>query len=245
MVRELSVLQKKLSNYKSIAIITARGGSKRIPKKNIKEFCGKPIIAYSIKAAIDSKIFDEVMVSTDSKEIAEIAKKYGASVPFMRSEELSGDNATTDDTLLEVLNEYKTMGKEFTYMCCIYPTAPFVTPQKLKSAMTIMQEKNPEQIVRSNYIDENGYAQYVFPESKMTRSQDLDKWYHDAGQFYVYNVKKFFKCNGDCTEIIPFIVPEMEVQDIDNVSDWKIAEIKYMILNETRQEMLNIGGETI
>ena len=136
MVRELSVLQKKLSNYKSIAIITARGGSKRIPKKNIKEFCGKPIIAYSIKAAIDSKIFDEVMVSTDSKEIAEIAKKYGASVPFMRSEELSGDNATTDDTLLEVLNEYKTMGKEFTYMCCIYPTAPFVTPQKLKSAMT-------------------------------------------------------------------------------------------------------------
>ena len=246
MVRELSVLQKKLSNYKSIAIITARGGSKRIPKKNIKEFCGKPIIAYSIKAAIDSKIFDEVMVSTDSKEIAEIAKKYGASVPFMRSEELSGDNATTDDTLLEVLNEYKTMGKEFTYMCCIYPTAPFVTPQKLKSAMTIMQEKNPEQIVpmvsysfppqRSNYIDENGYAQYVFPESKMTRSQDLDKWYHDAGQFYVYNVKKFF---------IPFIVPEMEVQDIDNVSDWKIAEIKYMILNETRQEMLNIGGETI
>ena len=202
MVRELSVLQKKLSNYKSIAIITARGGSKRIPKKNIKEFCGKPIIAYSIKAAIDSKIFDEVMVSTDSK-------KYGASVPFMRSEELSGDNATTDDTLLEVLNEYKTMGKEFTYMCCIYPTAPFVTPQKLKSAMTIMQEKNPEQIVpmvsysfppqRSNYIDENGYAQYVFPESKMTRSQDLDKWYHDAGQFYVYNVKKFFKCNGDYT----------------------------------------------
>ena len=255
MVRELSVLQKKLSNYKSIAIITARGGSKRIPKKNIKEFCGKPIIAYSIKAAIDSKIFDEVMVSTDSKEIAEIAKKYGASVPFMRSEELSGDNATTDDTLLEVLNEYKTMGKEFTYMCCLYPTAPFVTPQKLKSAMTIMQEKNPEQIVpmvsysfppqRSNYIDENGYAQYVFPESKMTRSQDLDKWYHDAGQFYVYNVKKFFKCNGDCTEIIPFIVPEMEVQDIDNISDWKIAEIKYMILNETRQEMLNMGDENI
>ncbi len=234
-------MQGKSSNCKSIAIITARGGSKRIPKKNIKEFCGKPIIAYSIKAAIDSKIFDEVMVSTDSKEIADIAKKYGASVPFMRSEALSGDNATTDDTLLEVLNKYKLMGIEFSYMCCLYPTAPFVTPEKLKNAMAIMQKKNPEQIVpmvsysfppqRSNYIDKNGYAQYVFPENRMVRYKDLYKCYHDAGQFYLYNVEKFFACKGDCTEIIPFFVPEMEVQDIDNDSDWKIAEIKYSIMN--------------
>ena len=128
---------------KAIAIITARGGSKRIPGKNIREFCGKPIIAYSIEAALSSGIFSEVMVSTDSGKIADIAEKYGASVPFMRSEKTSDDYATTADVLLEVIHKYKELGKEFDYMCCIYPTAPFVTVQKLKCGMKIMKKEHP------------------------------------------------------------------------------------------------------
>ena len=132
---------------KSIAIITARGGSKRIPGKNIKMFCGKPIIEYSIREAIKSGQFDEVMVSTDSNEIATIAKKCGAKIPFMRSKELASDTATTDETLMGVLNDYKKIGQEFKYMCCIYPTAPFVTADKLRSAMQLMRDKNPEQII--------------------------------------------------------------------------------------------------
>ena len=120
---------------RAVAIITARGGSKRIPGKNIKAFCGKPIIAYSIEAALKSNVFNEVMVSTDSMEIANIARTYGAKVPFMRSEKTAGDYATTSDVILEVLDEYKKAGKTFEYACCIYPTAPFVTEQKLCEAM--------------------------------------------------------------------------------------------------------------
>ena len=119
---------------KSIAIITARGGSKRIPKKNIKNFCGKPIIAYSIEAAIGADIFDEVMVSTDSDEIKEIAIRYGAKVPFMRSESTSNDYATTSDVLLEVVEKYEQLGKMYDVGCCLYPTAPFVTANILRSA---------------------------------------------------------------------------------------------------------------
>ena len=119
---------------KSIAIITARGGSKRIPKKNIREFCGKPIISYAIQAALESKVFDEIMVSTDSQEIAEIAKKYGANVPFIRSAETANDYATTSEVLLEVIEEYEKRNQVFEYACCIYPTAPFITGEKLKIA---------------------------------------------------------------------------------------------------------------
>ena len=113
-----------------LAVITARGGSKRIPRKNIKDFCGKPIIAYSIEAALESNIFDEVMVSTDDEEIKEIALKYGAKVPFMRSEETSNDMAMTHEVILEVLRVYREAGIEFEYVCCIYPTAPFITKEK-------------------------------------------------------------------------------------------------------------------
>ena len=122
------------NKFSKVAIITARGGSKRIPKKNIKDFCGKPIISYSIEAALKSNLFAEVMVSTDDAEIAEIAKNYGATVPFMRSAKTSDDYATTADVLHEVLEEYSKRGKNFDYMCCIYPTAPFVTPEKLQRA---------------------------------------------------------------------------------------------------------------
>ena len=226
-----------------IAIITARGGSKRIPKKNIKEFCGKPIIAYSIEAALKSGIFSEVMVSTDSEEIAGIAKKYGASVPFMRSEKTSDDYATTSDVILEVIEKYKEIGKEFEYICCIYPTAPFITSEKLVSAMEIMEKYNPVEVMpvvqfsyspqRCFIIDEDMTMRYKYEEFMLSRSQDLEKQYHDAGQFYIFRTEKYFEYNGKVSSgIMPIIVPELEVQDIDNEQDWKIAELKYKLMLE-------------
>lgn len=227
---------------KAIAIITARGGSKRIPKKNIKEFCGKPIIAYSIKAALDSGIFDEVMVSTDSEEIAEIARRYGAEVPFMRSAKTSDDFATTADVLLEVLERYQEMGRTFDVMSCIYPTAPFVTPEKLRNALNKLQTSDAKMVmpvVQFSYPPQRGYIckdQWIemrWPENYKKRSQDLEKIYHDAGQFYLYKVADFFKYRGVVMEkISSIIVDELEVQDIDNIIDWKMAELKYQLLWE-------------
>lgn len=229
----------------TIAIITARGGSKRIPKKNIRDFCGQPIIAYSIKAALESGMFSEVMVSTDSEEIAEISRQYGANVPFMRSEKTSDDYATTADVILEVLDRYKEMGKEFEYACCIYPTAPFVTGEKLQDAMRIMEEKNPVEVMpvvafsyppqRCYVIDEQGLIKYKYPEYMTARSQDLEKQYHDAGQFYMYHVEKYLACNGKVAEgVMPIIVSDLEVQDIDSEDDWKVAELKYQLMRDGR-----------
>lgn len=222
---------------KAIAIITARGGSKRIPQKNIKEFCGKPIIAYSIEAAINSGIFDEVMVSTDSMEIAKIAIKYGAKVPFMRSEANSSDYATTSDVLAEVIDEYRKRGREFDYMACLYPTAPFITQEKLKNAMEMLIEQDGLMAMpvvqfsyppQRGYIIENDKLNMKYMENAEKRSQDFEKIYHDAGQFYLVQMKGYWDNNGRIYRgITPIIVDEMEVQDIDNETDWKIAEIKY------------------
>lgn len=222
---------------KSIAIITARGGSKRIPRKNIKEFCGKPIIQYSIEAALASDMFDEVMVSTDDLEIKEIALQCGATVPFIRSEATSNDMATTYDVLLEVLEEYKKIDKEFEYMCCIYPTAPFVTKEKLKIGMNKLIEKKVDTVVpivpysfppaRAFIIEQNS-VKYKWPENSLKRSQDLQTLYHDSGQFYCLNIGRFLEEKSIImSNTVPIIVSELEVQDIDNMDDWKIAELKY------------------
>lgn len=226
-----------------IAVITARGGSKRIPKKNIREFCGKPIIAYSIEAAVKSGLFSEVMVSTDSEEIAEIAKQYGAKVPFMRSAKTADDYATTADVILEVLERYQEMGKNFEYVCCIYPTAPFVTAEKLAEAMEIMEENKPTVVMpmvafsyppqRSFVMDEDGLMKYKYPEYMTARSQDLEKQYHDAGQFYIYHTQKYQECNGKVASgVMSIVVSDLEVQDIDNEEDWKIAELKYQLMRD-------------
>lgn len=228
---------------KNIAIITARGGSKRIPNKNIKDFCGKPIIAYSIEAALKCGVFDEVMVSTDSEQIAEIALSYGAKVPFMRSKENSGDFSTTEDVVLEVIKCYEEIGKKYDYACCLYPTAPFVSAKQIEEALLIMQTNDPAVVIpvvqfsyppqRCFIISEDGYARFKYPEHVTARSQDLEKQYHDAGQFYIYNVRKLIETKGIITDdFMPIIIPEMQVQDIDTYEDWKIAEIKYKILNE-------------
>lgn len=225
---------------RNIAIITARAGSKRIPKKNIKEFCGKPIIAYGIEAAIESDIFDEIMVSTDSKEIAKVAEQYGAKVPFMRRERTSNDFATTADVLTEVLEDYKTLGRQYDYFACIYPTAPFITAFKLTDAMNSLKKQGAEAIIsvvrysfppQRGFIIKDGFMQYQYPQFERTRSQDLESIYHDCGQFYICSCKAFMK-NYTLVQkkTIPYIIDEEEAQDIDTMSDWHAAEVKYEVL---------------
>lgn len=232
-----------------VAIITARGGSKRIPKKNIKDFCGKPIISYSIEAALKSKLFDEVMVSTDDAEIAEIAKNYGATVPFMRSAKTSDDYATTADVLHEVLEEYSVRGKIFEYMCCIYPTAPFVTAEKLQRAFNLLQETNADATIpvvkfsyppQRSFILEDGFLKYKWVQYTRSRSQDLEKFYHDAGQFYFYRTSAFVAASekmggGRGLKAVPILIDDIEVQDIDDLSDWELAELKYKLLKERKK----------
>ena len=225
---------------KRIAIITARGGSKRIPRKNILPFNGQPIITYSIKAAIESGLFDEVMVSTDDDEIAAVAKECGAKIPFMRSEATSNDFANTEDVLREVIEEYGKRGINFESMCCIYPTAPFISAERLKEAVEKFEASDAETllpVVRFSYPPQRGlvikedYLVFKQPEFMQSRSQDLEKMYHDVGQFYIMNTEAFLK-NGAIMKgkIIPFEIPELEVQDIDDMTDWKLAEIKYQLL---------------
>lgn len=226
---------------KNIAIIPARGGSKRIPRKNIKPFMGKPIITYSIEAALQSGLFEEVMVSTDDEEIAGIACKYGVKVPFMRSAEMSNDYAGTDDVILEVLRKYKEQGREFETVCCIYSTAPFVTPERLREAYGKMNSEIDSvftcvaysyPIQRSLHIVD-GKISMVYPEYKNARSQDLEPIYHDAGQFYFSRTAPFVESRtfwGENTAGL--VLSELEVQDLDTQTDWALAEMKYELLHK-------------
>ena len=227
---------------KTLAMITARGGSKRIPRKNIKDFNGKPIIAYSIEAALGSGVFDEVMVSTDDEEIAEISRSYGAQVPFLRSEKTSNDYATTSDVINEVISEYEKRGKRFDILTCIYPTAPFITADKLKKAVEDLEKSDADTlipVVRFSYPPQrameihDGKLVFRQPENLKARSQDLTPHFHDAGQFYVTRTESFLKTNNLLMgSIIPLELSELEVQDIDNEVDWKLAELKYNLLNK-------------
>ncbi len=224
-----------------IAIITARGGSKRIPKKNIKLFLGKPIIQYSIEAALNSNYFDEVMVSTDDEEIASISKKMGAVVPFFRSKENSDDYSTTCDVLEEVLLKYKELGKNVDYFCCIYPTAPFVNSDKLINAMDLLINSNADcvlPVVEYSYpiqrslkcVGDNIVMKW--PENYFSRSQDLEKTYHDCGQYYCMKTSSLLtQMKLFAENTIPIITSEIEVQDIDNETDWLLAELKYQFIH--------------
>ncbi len=227
---------------RKIAIITARGGSKRIPRKNIREFCGKPILAYSIEAARESGLFDTVMVSTEDEEIAGIARRYGAEVPFYRSERTAGDFATTNDVLLEVLLEYERRGAHYDLGCCIYPTAPFVTADKLKRALRQLEESDADTLIpvvgfsyppQRALVVKEGRLVFENPQYMDSRSQDLEPHYHDVGQFYLFYTEAF-KRNKKLMvgNILPYVVSETEVQDIDNQTDWEIAEIKYRFMKE-------------
>ena len=200
------------------------------------------MLQYSIEAALSSGIFDEVMVSTDDEEIAQVAKAAGAKVPFMRSEKTSNDYATTADVLIEVIEEYKKLGQEFAYTCCIYPTAPFITAEKLQKAFSIIKEQNAAQlkpVIAYSFppqrceVVRDGKLEMLHPEHRNTRSQDLEPYYHDCGQFYFYDTKELIKGKGIIVEnVIPMVLSELEVQDIDNETDWKLAEIKYKMMLE-------------
>lgn len=226
----------------TIAIITARGGSKRIPRKNIRDFMGKPMLAYAIDAALNAEIFDEVMVSTDDDEIAQIAKQYGAVVPFMRSAQAANDFATTTDVLGEVIENYKKIGKTFHKFCCIYPCVPFLTSEILKNANeTFTKNENLDcliPIVRFSFpiqrafrVNDKKMLEFREPKHALTRSQDLEPMYHDVGMFYFAKTDSFIKHNALITPNTGYIeMDESIIQDIDNESDWKMAEIKYKVL---------------
>lgn len=228
--------------HNALAIITARGGSKRIPRKNIKDFLGRPIITYSIDAAIRSGCFDEVMVSTDDNEIASIARKSKAIVPFLRTGGTSDDFSPTADVITEVIAEYSRLDRHFAYACCIYPTAPFITAERLKTGYRLIQNSGADSVVPLVRFDypvqraleiKNGRLYMLWPENRDARSQDLKPAYHDAGQFYWINVERFSKNRtlfGDNT--LPLEVPASEVQDIDTLEDWSIAELKFRMLNK-------------
>jgi len=223
-----------------IAIIPARGGSKRIPRKNIRLFLGKPIIAYSIITAKKSGVFNEIMVSTDDEEIAQISREHGATVPFFRSTELSSDLAMTAPVLIEVLDEYEKRGSKFEYTCCLYPCAPFVTPERLKEGIELLRTSGADSVlpvVKFSYPPQRGLVlnggglHMLHPENYNIRSQDLEPLYHDAGQYCfiksssLRHEKKLF-----CENTLPQILSDIEVQDIDTEEDWAEAEIKYRIL---------------
>lgn len=225
----------------NLAIIPARGGSKRIPKKNIKSFLGKPIIAYSIEAALKSNLFDEVMVSTDDEEIAQIALEYGAKIPFFRSNKNADDFATTVEVITEVIETYKDLSKSFEHVCCIYPTAPFVTIEKISNSFEILKTKALDTVFpviqysfpiqRAMCTFQKDLIRMIEPEHMSTRSQDLEPRYHDAGQFYWLKTNKILlqkRLWTDCTGFIE--INELEAQDIDTETDWKLAELKYKMM---------------
>ena len=220
---------------KILALIPARGGSKRIPHKNIKPFLGKPIIAYSIETAKKSGLFDEIIVSTEDDKIAEVAKQYGASIPFMRSKEKADDYTPLNEVIIEVKEKYKSLGKAFDYICMILPTAPFITVENLKKGFELLKNSDFDSVrpvVRFDFpiqrafrLKDNGLVEPMFPDLFPKRSQDLEPAYHDAGQFYWMKGDKDLSRNKGAFEISPVLA-----QDIDTPDDWEMAEAKYKIL---------------
>jgi N-acylneuraminate cytidylyltransferase len=229
----------------ALAIITARGGSRRIPRKNIRDFFGKPIIGYPVAVAIASGCFEEVMVSTDDTEIAGVARSLGATVPFMRSAKTSDDFATTADVVKEVLEEYSRRGREFEAACCIYPTTPLMAAERLQEGMRILAaDRAIESVVpvlRFGYPIqralkiENSRLAMISPEYMNSRSQDLQPAYHDAGQWYWLRIDAFLRTGKLFGAVCAAVVlDEAEAQDIDNEEDWRLAEMKYRLRKETR-----------
>lgn len=223
-----------------IAIIPARGGSKRIPRKNIKLFHGKPMIAYSIEAALKSNCFDKVIVSTDDQEIADVARLYGAEVPFMRPKNISDDYATTMDVIQHAVQWCEQQDLSITHICCLYATAPFVQAEDLQKGWEIVQQEGvqyafsattfPFPIQRAIKLSNTGSVSMFSPEYELTRSQDLEESYHDAGQFYWGEANAFrqklpiFSQYARCV-----VLPRKQVQDIDTPEDWDLAEVLFSI----------------
>ncbi len=223
---------------KNLCIIPARGGSKRIPRKNVKSFLGKPMLAYSIETALQSGLFEEIMVSTDDAEIADVATKHGAKVPFMRSAETANDFATTADVLKEVISKYSEQGHNFDNFCCFYATAPLVQSKDVVAAYERLQNSDftcVYPVVQFSYpiwrcldLAADGTMTRHWPEYENSRSQDLPKEYHDTGTFYWYKTQEWLSGN---IKVGGIEVNETTIQDIDTETDWALAEMKYKLLN--------------
>jgi pseudaminic acid cytidylyltransferase len=234
-----------------LAIIPARGGSKRIPKKNIKEFCGKPIISYSIDSALRCNCFDEIMVSTDNEEIAKISRQYGAKVPFLRSKENSNDHAGLIDVLKEVSDEYLKLDKNFPTVCCLLPTVPFLKTDRIIEGKELLIQGKFDSVVsvtRFSYPIWRGFERHsddstikmIWPENYKKRSQDFPPVFHDAGKFYWINLNVCIAKGQIFTDHTGSIeIPESEAQDIDTTEDWKIAEQKYKVFINALNDLSN------
>ena len=224
-----------------VAIIPARGGSKRIPQKNKKRFAGQPIIAYPIRVARESNLFQRIIVSTDDNEIAEIAQDRGAETPFIRPTELAGDFTPTAEVLIHSLKWLEDHGEPAHYFCCIYPTTPFLRGKDLKRGFELLRKERAitafsvttfgAPIFRALKIKDDGHLEMFWPEYRDTRSQDLPSAYHDAGQFYWGDTEKFLREKALYTrKSVPIILPKYLVHDIDTVEDWETAEKLYLAL---------------
>ena len=236
-------------NNKVVAIIPARGGSKRIPNKNIKLFSGQPIISYSIRVAQETGLFDRVIVSTDSLEIAATAREYGAEAPFLRPAELANDFASTAEVVCHAIEWLAREEMQPEFICCIYATAPFIQASYLKQGYDKLVSsdatsvfsitKYPYPIYRSLKITEKGGIEMIWPEYENFRSQDLPKAYHDAGQFYWANTNKFMKGKAlFAKDSLPVILPRYLVQDIDTAEDWETAEMMFATM-KAKTESIN------
>lgn len=228
----------------NIAIIPARGGSKRIPRKNIKKFNGKPLLKYSIETARKSELFERVIVTTDDEEIAEIAIGCGADVPFLRPKSLSDDFTTTSKVVEHAIRWLKKRGEEYEFVCAIYATAPFLQSEYIVKGFNILKASSavhafsattsPFPVQRMFKIDEKGRSEMFFPHHLESRSQDLDQAYHDAGQFYWSRSQYYEQASMFGKDSIPVILPRYFVQDIDTKEDWVRAEVMYKVLLETK-----------
>ncbi len=225
----------------NVAIIPARGGSKRIPRKNIKSFLGKPMIAYSIETALASGLFDRVLVSTDDEEIASVAQAHGAETPFLRPKELADEHTGTNAVAGHALAWLRESGKEYAHACCIYATAPFMTVADLQEAHRLLQESGksfvfpvttfPFPVQRAVRLTAQGEVEAIYPEYASTRSQDLEEAYHDVGQFYWGRTEAFLCGKALLThDSLGLVIPRHRAQDIDTAEDWERAELMYEVL---------------
>ncbi len=227
-----------------VAVIPARGGSKRIPRKNIRLFHGQPMIAWAIAAAEESQVFDRIIVSTDDEEIAEVSREHGAEVPFTRPAEISGDLATTDEVFVHALDWLEQEGALPEFLCCIYPSVPFLTGESIRKVFAVLRQFNADSaftaatfahpVWRGLSRNTEGWAEYQWPEHRSTRSQDLPELIHDAGQCYWFRVVTYRQNPRLINDrSVPVVLPRWRVQDIDNEEDWMMAERLFTALHST------------
>jgi len=229
-----------------IAVIPARSGSKRIPRKNIKPFCGKPMIAWSIEAALESWCFEQVVVSTDDKEIAAVAKRHGATIPFMRPGSLADDHTGITPVIAHAIEWFQQQGVDLDFVCCIYANAPLIRASDIRSGLNLIMETRsdyslavtsfPYPIRRALMINKAGQVEMFHPEHFKTRSQDLEEAYHDAGQFYWGSSTAWVENKPFFSNAVPLIIPRHRVQDIDTQEDLKRAELIFQVLKQRGQE---------